>query len=153
MPWRARTRLGALAARLTGAEQPVRAAGGVVWRVEAGTLEIVLVHRPHYGDWSLPKGKAELGETDEETAQREVEEETGLLCELGPELPSTRYRDRFGRPKVARYWAMTVVSGDLAGHHEIDEARWLAHDVARGMLSYGRDLPVVDALLKVAPEV
>jgi 8-oxo-dGTP pyrophosphatase MutT (NUDIX family) len=118
----------------------------VLWRPKDGGLEIVLVHRPNYGDWSLPKGKAEPGETDEQTALREVEEETGLVGRLGPELPGTSYRDRFGRPKVVRYWAMPVVSGQLTAQHEVDEACWLPLDVARGMLSYDRDQPVVDAL-------
>ena len=131
------------------ADQEVRAAGGVVWRragdAERG-LEIVLVHRPNYDDWSLPKGKAEPGETDEQTALREVEEEIGVVGRLGPELPTVRYRDRFGRPKVVRYWAMTPVSGQVGGYHEIDDARWFPIEVARGTLSYERDRDVVDAL-------
>jgi 8-oxo-dGTP pyrophosphatase MutT (NUDIX family) len=64
--------------------------------------EVLLVHRPRYGDWSLPKGKAKRGETDEECALREVEEETGLRCALGRELASTEYLDRRDRPKVVR---------------------------------------------------
>ena len=82
---------------------PVRAAGGVVWRRNgAGPVEILLVHRPRYGDWSLPKGKCDKGESDEDCALREVEEETGWRCRLGPELPSTRYRDNKDRSKVVR---------------------------------------------------
>ena len=74
-------------------------------------VEVALVHRPAYDDWALPKGKLEPGETDEEAALREVREETGLSCRLGTELPSTTYADGQGRPKVVRYWTMTVVPG------------------------------------------
>ena len=83
----------------------VRAAGGVVTRGEPP--EVLVVHRPRYDDWSFPKGKAEPGERDEDCALREVEEETGLRCELREELPSTSYTDARGRPKRVRYWLMT----------------------------------------------
>ena len=58
------------------------------------------MHRPRYDDWSLPKGKLEPGESHEDAAVREVEEETGCRCELGDELPSVRYIDRKGRDKA-----------------------------------------------------
>ncbi len=125
----------------------MRAAGGAVWlRDPAGGLAVVLVHRAAYGDWSLPKGKVEAGETDEEAAIREVAEETSLVCRLGPELPSTRYRDRRDRPKVVRYWVMTVVAGELAPQHEVDDAQWLPLAAARDKLSYEHDRGVIDAL-------
>jgi 8-oxo-dGTP pyrophosphatase MutT (NUDIX family) len=126
---------------------PIRAAGGAVWRrIDRGPIEVVLVHRASYDDWSLPKGKAEGDESDEETAIREVEEEAGVRCRLGPELPPTTYRDRFGRSKIVRYWAMTVAAGDVAGHHEVDDARWVRLPAARKRLSYDRDIAVIDAL-------
>ncbi len=125
----------------------VRAAGGVVWRQVQDELEVVLVHRRAYDDWSFPKGKVDPGESDEHTALREVEEEAGVVCQLGPELPSTTYRDRHGRRKVVRYWAMTVVSGDVAGHHEVDKARWVRFEDAHRDLSYGHDVEVLDALV------
>ena len=86
----------------------VEAAGGVVARAARRTrAEVLLVHRPKYDDWSLPKGKLEPGETHEAAACREVEEETGWRCALGEELPAVRYMDRQGRPKHVRYWRMT----------------------------------------------
>ena len=127
----------------------IRAAGGVVWRRPSPDLfEILLVHRPAYDDWSLPKGKAEVGESDEDCALREVEEETGLTCRLGTELASASYVDRKGRPKSVRYWAMEPVSGRCGPHNEVDEVRWLSVEDAVGQLSYPRDGQVVTSLLR-----
>ena len=85
-----------------GAQGPhvIRASGGLVIRErDGGEREVLVVHRPRYDDWSFPKGKLKPDETDEECALREVAEETGLVCELGEELPSTEYTDESGRPK------------------------------------------------------
>jgi 8-oxo-dGTP pyrophosphatase MutT (NUDIX family) len=128
----------------------VHAAGGVVWRrTEAGTVEVLLVHRPRYDDWTVPKGKLEPGEDHVDGALREVEEETGLRCTLGPELTSTSYVDRKGRPKAVRYWAMTPVAGTFVPTDEVDEIRWMSLDEARSLLSYPRDLAILDALGRV----
>lgn len=124
----------------------VLAAGGVVWRRGVGGLEVVLVHRPRYDDWSLPKGKLEEGESYEDAAVREVEEEAGVVGLLGPELPGCSYIDRSGRTKQVRYWAMTVSGGEVGGANEVDDARWVALGDARRMLSYERDVAVLDAL-------
>ncbi len=126
----------------------VRAAGGVPCRTTTdGTLEVLLVHRAQYDDWTIPKGKVEPGETDEECAVREVEEEAGLRCRLGSELPTIRWNDRFGRPKVARYWRMELEVGSSASpQHEVDEVAWLPLDMAISRLSYPRDAEVLQAL-------
>lgn len=124
----------------------VRAAGGVVWRPgEDGRTDVLLVHRDRYDDWSFPKGKAHKGESDEECALREVEEETGLRCELGPELQSTAYVVELVRPKTVRYWAMRHVGGDAAPRNEVDAVRWLPLDEARALLTYDRDRAVLDS--------
>lgn len=129
----------------------VRAAGGVVWRVGGeGGVEVLLVHRPEYDDWSLPKGKRDPGETDEQCAVREVEEETGLRCVPGRELPSTTYVDRKGRAKLVRYWEMTVAGGDTAAHNEVDAVRWLPLSEAFEQLTYERDVGVVRAFARFA---
>lgn len=128
----------------------VRAAGGVVCRQAAGgTLEVLLVHRPEYGDWTIPKGKVEEGESDEACAVREVEEEAAVQVRLLDELPSVRWRDRFGRPKVSRYWRMEVVPGSppAAPQHEVDEVVWLPVTEAASRLSYPRDVDVLRPLL------
>ena len=121
----------------------VRAAGGVIVRPAGAGPLVLLVHRPLYDDWTFPKGKVERGETDEECAVREVEEETGLRCSLGRELPSTEYSDAKGRPKAVRYWVMEVVGGGLSFEHEVDEARWLPPGKAAELLTYERDLDVL----------
>jgi 8-oxo-dGTP diphosphatase len=138
-------------ARPGGAAHPevsdvVRAAGGVIVRDGSRGREVLVVHRPRYADWSFPKGKAEAGETDEECALREVEEETGLSCRLDVELQSTSYLDAQGRPKRVRYWRMVVDSGELAFLHEVDDARWVTREGAKALLSYDRDLPLLAAL-------
>src|SRR3954447_19489970 len=122
----------------------IRAAGGVVLRDGA----VVLVHRPKYDDWTLPKGKTEPGESDEECALREVEEETGLGCELLQELTTVSYEDPHGRPKQVRYWLMRALSAELrpTSPHEIDDARWVPVAEAGDVLSYERDREVLGYL-------
>jgi 8-oxo-dGTP diphosphatase len=107
---------------------------------------VALVHRPKYKDWSLPKGKLEPGESHEQAALREVEEETGLTCRLERELEPVSYTDPKGRPKTVRYWEMTVESGDFRANREVDEMRWLAIDDAAAKLTHGRDRDVIAAV-------
>ena len=126
----------------------VRAAGGVVVRDTGAGEHVLLVHRSKYDDWTFPKGKAERDETDEACALREVEEETTLRCRLTRPLPSTRYVDARGRPKVVRWWVMEPL-GDpdaAAASNEVDEVRWLPPEEARALLTYGRDHDLLDAV-------
>jgi 8-oxo-dGTP diphosphatase len=127
---------------MTDAE--VRAGGGVVID-RAG--RVVLVHRPKYDDWTLPKGKLDPGETFEEAARREVEEETGLRCRLVRELPATEYADQKGRWKLVRYWLMEVEAdlGFVPGN-EVDELRHLPPEAALALLTYDRDRDVLLAV-------
>ncbi len=124
----------------------VRAAGGLVVRTGKDGIEIAVVHRPRYDDWSLPKGKLDPGESFEEGALREVEEETGLRCELGKELSPVRYRDRKGRRKIVRYWRMTPTGGAFKPNDEVDEMRWLPPKKARKLLEYDHDRRLIDEM-------
>jgi 8-oxo-dGTP diphosphatase len=105
--------------------------------------EVAVIHRPKYGDWSLPKGKLDRAEDFEQAALREVEEETGMRCELGPELSPVAYRDRKGRSKLVRYWLMRPVEGEFRPGSEVDELRWLGAEDAAALLSYEHDAELV----------
>ena len=112
----------------------VRAAGGVL--VEDGW--VLVVHRPRYDDWSLPKGKAKPGESYLDCALREVEEETGFRCEPLRELGETHYDVAEG-PKTVRYWLMERLDGEFEPNHEVDEIRWLAPAEAEELLTQEHD--------------
>jgi 8-oxo-dGTP diphosphatase len=119
----------------------VDAAGGVVVRDD----RVLLVHRPRYDDWTFPKGKLGAGESFEDAALREVEEETGLRCSLGRELPAARYEAR-GRPKLVRYWLMAPqAEAAFVPNDETDELRWLTPEEALALLTYDRDREVLAA--------
>ena len=121
----------------------ILAAGAVLWRrTEDGGVEIALVHRPRYDDWSLPKGKADRGETPPFTAVREVAEETGFAARLGGGLGEVHYAVLEG-PKTVRYWAAQARGGAFTPNDECDELRWCTPDEATALLSYRRDLDVL----------
>jgi len=125
----------------------VSAAGGVVVRDGgAGSPEVAVVHRPRYDDWSLPKGKLEPGEEWSDGALREVEEETGIRCELGEELEPVRYRDRKGRDKLVRWWLMRPLGGEFVAGDEVDELRWLDLGEALEALDYEHDRELIRSL-------
>jgi 8-oxo-dGTP diphosphatase len=129
----------------------VRAAGGVVVRRrDDGRFEVAVVHRPRYDDWSLPKGKLEEGESFAAAAVREVEEETGLRCELREELEPSRYRDQRGREKLVRWWRMEPVAGEFAPNSEVDELRWLTPDEAARLLAYDHDRRLLEFIAESA---
>ena len=135
-----------LAADKPAQTKMIKAAGAVAWRPGAGgDSEVLLVHRRKYGDWSLPKGKAEPGEPLPVTAVREVLEEGGARLALGRRLTQTRYKVN-GRPKRVSYWSARVTGLDEAAvpNDEIDEAVWLPPGAARMRVSYRQDREVLD---------
>lgn len=131
------------------ADEIIRAAGGVVVRPgPAGEQHVALVHRPAYDDWSFPKGKLMDGESHEEAALREVQEETGLQCELGVPAGRSSYRDRHDRPKVVRYWLMRPLDGRFSPNSEVDELRWMPPAEAHQALTYDHDRQILEDLFE-----
>ncbi|MER6237547.1 NUDIX hydrolase [Streptomyces clavifer] len=131
---------------------PVRAAGCVLWRRSPydGAIEICLVHRPRYDDWSFPKGKLKRGETALECALREVLEETGHHCAPAAVLPTARYLVN-GRPKEVSYWAAEATGGAFAPNDEVDRVTWLSPPAARTRLTRPGDRVQLDAFLAPSP--
>ncbi|MGW1162132.1 NUDIX hydrolase [Streptomyces sp. NPDC002513] len=129
-------------------DDTIRAAGCVLWRHSPvnGELEICLVHRPRYDDWSHPKGKLKREEDPLAGALREVEEETGYTAVPGPPLPLARYEVN-GRPKQVHYWAAEATGGSFAPNREVDRILWLPPAAARTHLTQPRDRELVDAFL------
>jgi 8-oxo-dGTP diphosphatase len=126
-------------------QEVVRAAGGVVVRsADRGDVEVALVHRPSYDDWTFPKGKYLPGEDDLDTARREVEEETGLTCRIDGPLGTVEYRDRKDRPKIVVYWLMTPLAGEFRPSAEVDEMRWVPIEQARDLLTYRHDRSLLE---------
>ena len=122
------------------------AAGGVILREIDGVAEVAVVHRPDRGDWSFPKGKMDEGETLGRTAEREVEEETGFRCRREDRLPPVRYRDARRRQKLVVYWTMSIEAGTFRPNDEVDALGWFDLVSAREVLTYDRDVDVLDAL-------
>ncbi|WP_189277950.1 NUDIX hydrolase [Kitasatospora griseola] len=138
-----------------GARSTVLAAGAVLWvpgplRKDGSRKKprVALVHRPKYDDWSLPKGKLDPGEGWRTAALREVREETGMRCVLGPELPTQHYLVQ-GRPKEVRYWAAVPTGGAFRPNREVDRLEWLPPRRAKERLTHARDRVLIDALLEL----
>ncbi|SDT49280.1 8-oxo-dGTP diphosphatase [Pseudarthrobacter equi] len=117
----------------------VTAAGAIPWRATREGLEVLLIHRPRYDDWSWPKGKIDVGETVPECAVREVREEIGLDASLGIPLPPIHYHVSSGL-KVVYYWAVKVNGARLVPDgKEVDSVMWCSPDKAAALLSNPSD--------------
>ena len=128
-------------------EADVVAAGTVPWRRAGDGIEVLLVHRPRYDDWSLPKGHQDPGEPIIATAVRETREEAGVTTRVGGRLGRTGYRTPDGTPKVVHYWAGEVLTDHgFTPNHETDERRWVAPKDAAAVLSYPPDTELVERL-------
>lgn len=136
----------------------IRAGGGVVWRHAASdagdpSVEVAVIHRPRYDDWSLPKGKVAAGESDLEGAVREVLEETGYHVRVGRPLGDTRY-DKVGpggaRPKIVRWWAMQAEEGSFSPTSEVDALEWLSLAEASARLTRPTDREVLERFARGA---
>ncbi|MER6083602.1 NUDIX hydrolase [Streptomyces sp. NPDC001833] len=129
-------------------ESVVQAAGCVLWRRSpAHQLELALVYRPKWDDWSWPKGKLKRGETHEEAARREVLEETGHTCRLGAALPTALYVDHQHRFKEVRYWAAEATGGTFQPSEEVSDLVWLTPDEAGERITRESDRDLISVAL------
>ena len=133
--------------------EPIRAAGVVLLRGSQGRYETLIVHRPHRSDWSLPKGKVDMGEHVIAAAVRECDEETGVQAVLGARLPTQEYI-ALGQPKVVDYWSARVnTEEEFLPDDEIDEIRWMPVTQARQLLTYEHDAELVEQAATLPPTV
>lgn len=131
----------------------IQAAGAVLWRKsEDSQIEIAVIHRPRYDDWSLPKGKVEQGESHISAGYREILEETGFESIFGPEIGHVIYKLE-GAPKEVRYWsAQATVQSGHPDEKEVDQIQWLTPKKAKDLLSNKDDRAIVDFFLEFGPE-
>ncbi|MBO0594207.1 NUDIX hydrolase [Nesterenkonia sp. E16_7] len=145
-----------------GPDAEILAAGALCWRLRRGELEVLVIHRPRYDDWSFPKGKLDEGETLPECAVREVREEIGLKVRLGMPLPVTRYSvgkargakngngGKGRKDKAVWYWAAQVAEGTpIPDGEEVDETAWVSVDRARELLTNRGDVLPLDELARL----
>lgn len=140
----------------TTEKKVVPAAGAVLWRrsddltTDRAAVEVALIHRPRYDDWSLPKGKVDPGETEPVTAVREIHEETGYTAVLGRRLGSVSYPIPPGTKRVW-YWVAQATDGDFAPNAEVDKLIWLPVEAAMNQLHYPYDRKVLQRFAKYPP--
>jgi 8-oxo-dGTP pyrophosphatase MutT (NUDIX family) len=133
--------------------EAIHAAGGIVMRRgEQGAAEVAVVWRETRGDWTFPKGKLDVGETYEQAACREVEEESGMTCRAIRFIGTTEYQHRKGRPKVVAYFLMAATAGEFVPNEEVDELRWCTVAEAERLLTWDRDRDLLERAA-VLPEL
>jgi 8-oxo-dGTP diphosphatase len=128
----------------------IRAAGALLWReIAAGEIEIALVHRPRYDDWSLPKGKIDENETALACAYREVFEETGIKARFTRQLGSVEYEDN-GMQKRVKYWvAQALGASDFVANEEVDQLRWLKPTDSIELATHQSDKEMIKRFLEI----
>jgi 8-oxo-dGTP diphosphatase len=132
----------------------IEAAGGVIWRKASSGIKIAIIHRHRYDDWSLPKGKREPGESWQETALREAQEETGCPVKLGAFVGSTTYTVNT-RPKVVLFWLMRTTNKKdckLEPNNEVDRVKWVSPDRAQKLLTYKDERAILRKAILRLPE-
>ena len=131
----------------------IEAAGGVVVDLSKKKPRYLLIHRPRYDDWSLPKGKLDSDELHREAAIREVKEETGLQCDVLAKLSSVSYMTPNGNPKRVMYWLMEPRSGKFVENDEVDTVSWLKFKMTLSLLTHVHDQAVLVEAHQIAKEL
>lgn len=121
----------------------IEAAGGVVVDLSRNKPRYLLIHRPRYDDWSLPKGKLHGDEKHRDAALREVKEETGMVCEILARLSPVHYTTPNGKPKRVKYWLMVALSGSFVRNDEVDAVTWVKRSQAMSLLTHVHDQAVL----------
>lgn len=127
----------------------IRAAGALLWRENSDlAIEVALIHRPRYDDWSLPKGKIEIGETALQCAYREVLEETGMRASFTRELGTVEYEES-GQQKRVKYWAAhcALNKSEFIPNEEVDQLKWLAASDAHQLATHDSDKSIIETFM------
>lgn len=127
----------------------IRAAGALLWRENSDlALEVALIHRPQYDDWSLPKGKVEMGETALQCAYREVFEETGIRATFTRQLETIDYEES-GEVKRVKYWAAHCALNNIefAPNEEVDQMKWLSASQALEQATHDSDKSIIETFM------
>ncbi len=123
--------------------ETIEAAGGVIVDLSKRKPRYLLIHRPQYDDWSLPKGKLNSDERHRDAALREVKEETGLVCEVLAKLSPVSYMTANGHRKQVKYWLMQAVAGSFVRNDEVDAVTWVKRSQAMSLLTHVHDQAVL----------
>ena len=127
----------------------IRAAGALLWRDNSDlSIEVALIHRPRYQDWSLPKGKLEMGETALQCAYREVQEETGIRATFTRQLGTVEYEES-GQEKRVKYWAAhcALTNSEFVPNEEVDQMRWLSPSQALEQATHDSDKSIIEKFM------
>jgi 8-oxo-dGTP diphosphatase len=136
------------ARRASDYKPTIWAAGTAVYRIRNGKPEFLLVHRPRYNDWSLPKGKLDKrGESFATAAERETEEECGVTGKLERSIGTVGYVTGAGNNKVVRYWLLRADRFNFVPNPEVDKARWYRPKKALSKATYTRDMAIIKAAI------
>ena len=132
---------------------PILAAGAVLWRKsEKKKIEVLIIHRPKYDDWTFPKGKAEIGEPLIACAYREVLEETNIETAFGPYLGEVEYLTNDGKKKVSFWSAKVVKEKEFNPNTEVDQLKWVQVTKVKELLTLDTDRKILEQFLQIEPD-
>ena len=131
----------------------ILAAGAVLWRKgEKKKIEVLIIHRPKYDDWTFPKGKAEIGEPLIACAYREVLEETNIETAFGPYLGEVEYLTNDGKKKVSFWSAKVIKEKEFNSNAEVDQLKWVEVTKVKELLTLDTDRKILEQFLRIEPD-